>query len=637
MIKKILPLVWLAGLVLTGCASPSEQTVKDSSTSSNTIVQDIHSYAQPQQAIVKHLSWEAQVDFDSRTITAVARLDIEAAQKVQELILDTKDLHIDRITLGEQEELTTFQVGAYNQHMGSPLNIKIKPRTKRVNVYYKTSSNAEALQWLSPEQTAGKKQPFLFTQSQAILARSWVPIQDSPGIRFTYDATVQVPSQLMAVMSAENPTQKNESGIYKFKMDQPIPAYLLALSVGDLAFAPIGSRTGVYAEPSEIEAAAYEFAELDKMLAAAEELYGPYRWERYDLLVLPPSFPFGGMENPRLTFATPTILTGDRSLTSLVAHELAHSWSGNLVTNATWNDFWLNEGFTVYFENRIMEAIYGKDYAEMLAVLGRQDLEETLDQMKADNQYADTKLYLNLEGRSPDDGVTSIAYEKGYYFLRYLEEQVGREKWDAFLRQYFSENAFKTMTTEAFLTYLNTHLLEPNKLTAEELGLNKWIYEEGLPETMPQVSSVRFEQVEQALTKWRAGTPATQLNTSEWSSHEWLHFIRNLPQELSQQQMAALDSAFGFTNSGNAEILAAWFMHAIAHNYEAAYPAMDRFLNEVGRRKFLVPIYRKMAETEAGKAQALDIYGRARSNYHFVSTSSIDKILGYKEQAGQNR
>lgn len=636
MITKILPMACLAGFLFAGCTSPGEQTVNESATSNN-IVQDIHSYAQPQQAIVKHLSWDAQVDFESRTITAVARLDIEAAQKAEELVLDTKNLTIDRVTLGEQEELTTFQEGAYNEHMGSALKIKIRPKTTRVNVYYTTSSRAEALQWLAPEQTAGKQQPFLFTQSQAILARSWVPIQDSPGIRFTYDATVQVPPQLLALMSAENPTQKNESGTYKFKMDQPIPAYLLALSVGDLEFSPIGPRTGVYAEPSVIKEAAYEFAEVDQMLAAAEALYGPYRWERYDLLVLPPSFPFGGMENPRLTFATPTILAGDRSLTSLVAHELAHSWSGNLVTNATWNDFWLNEGFTVYFELRIMEAMYGSDYSEMLAVLGRQTLEETLAQLKADNQWADTRLHLNLEGRNPDDGVTSIAYEKGYFFLRYLEDQVGRQKWDAFLRQYFNENAFQTMTTEAFLSYLDTHLLKPNNLNADELGLNKWIYEEGLPDTMPQITASRFQQVEQALQKWQAGTPAAQLDTQEWSSHEWLHFIRMLPEDLSQQQMAALDASFDFTNSGNSEILAAWFMHAIAHNYETAYPAMDRFLNKVGRRKFLVPIYRKMAETTAGKARALDIYSRARSNYHFVSVSSIDKILDYKAPAQQNR
>jgi leukotriene-A4 hydrolase len=630
---RFLLFIGLAGILGAGCTSRSEQSTQEPTTTKP--VKDTHSYAQPELAVVNHLRWEATVDFDKKEIRAVARLDISAENKVKELILDTKELQIERVTLGEQEELTTFSMGVYNQHMGSALKINIRPKTQRVNVYYKTGPGAEALQWLSPEQTAGKQYPFLFTQSQAILARSWVPIQDSPGIRFTYEATVQVPAQLMALMSAENPMQRNESGTYKFTMDQPIPAYLLALAVGDLEFAPISARTGVYAEPSMIKESAYEFAELDNMLVAAEELYGPYRWDRYDLIVLPPSFPFGGMENPRLTFATPTILTGDRSLTSLVAHELAHSWSGNLVTNATWNDFWLNEGFTVYFERRIMEAMYGNDYAEMLAVLGKQDLIGAIAQLKADNQAADTRLYLNLEGRSPDDAVTDVAYEKGYFLLRYLEEQVGRPTWDAFLRKYFSENAFKSMTTEAFLGYLSANLLEPNKLTASALGLDQWIYEEGLPHTMPAVSSVRFQQVEAALEKWKAGTPPQQLDTQNWSSHEWIHFVRNLPQDLTQQQLAELDAAFGFTNSGNAEILSVWFIHAIAHTYEPAYPAIDRFLTNVGRRKFLVPIYRKLAETKEGKQQALDIYRRARTNYHFVSSNSIDKIVGYTQKEQQ--
>ncbi|AHM61451.1 aminopeptidase N [Flammeovirgaceae bacterium 311] len=629
MILRMLSLACIAAIVTTSCAGPSEQTANEPTTSK--VVQDIHSHARPDQAVVKHLNWDAKIDFGKKEIEAVARLDIEATRGTNELILDSKGLEIERVTLGEQEEMGTFEIGAFNEHMGSPLKIKIKPNTKRVNVYYKTGPDAEALQWLAPEQTAGKEHPFLFTQSQAILARSWVPIQDSPGIRFTYEATVQVPPALMALMSAENPTRRNVSGIYKFKMDQPIPAYLLALSVGDLEFSSISARTGVYAEPSMIKESAYEFAELDKMLVAAEELYGPYRWERYDLIVLPPSFPFGGMENPRLTFATPTILAGDRSLTSLVAHELAHSWSGNLVTNATWNDFWLNEGFTVYFERRIMESLYGKDYADMLAVLGRHDLEETVALLKQENKAADTKLYLSLEGRSPDDGMTDVAYEKGYFLLRYLEDQVGREKWDAFLREYFDKNAFSTMTTEAFLTYLSDNLLKPNNLSADELGLERWVYEEGLPDSMPVVTSERFQQVEQALEQWRGGTPASQLDTNDWSSHEWLHFIRNLPETLSQQQLTELDAAFGFTNSGNSEILAAWFIHAIAHDYEPAYAALDRFLNKVGRRKFLAPIYRKLAETEKGKELALNIYRRARTNYHFVSVSSIDKIVGYKE------
>ena len=317
---------------------------------------DKHTYAKP-DALITHLDWDATVDFGNKTITGIASFNIRTSQEASEIVLDTKDLDVSKVTVDGSQDPVQYSLGDPHQHMGQALRIPITPQTQTIQVYYQTRQGAEALQWLEPVQTAGKTHPFLFTQSQAILARSWIPIQDSPGIRFTYSAKVKVPSDLLALMSAENPTEMNQTGEYTFQMNQPIPAYLMALAVGNVTFSPVGERTGVYAEPSEIEGAVYEFGEMEDMLIAAEGLYGPYKWERYDLIILPPSFPFGGMENPRLTFATPTIIAGDRSLTSLVAHELAHSWSGNLVTNKTWNDFWLNEGFTSYFENRIMEAV----------------------------------------------------------------------------------------------------------------------------------------------------------------------------------------------------------------------------------------------------------------------------------------
>lgn len=591
---------------------------------------DIHTYAKPEEAVVKHLHWDAKVNFEQQQIEATATLDIETAKGAEFLILDTKNLNIKKVSLGEDEKTAEYEIGEKDKNLGSALTIKITPETEKVKIYYSTGKGAEALQWLSPTQTAGKNNPFLFTQSQAILARSWVPVQDSPGIRFTYSAKVEVPKQLLALMSAENPVQKNDTGIYNFIMEQPIPAYLMALAVGDLVFSPIGPRTGVYAEPAVIKEAAYEFAELDEMLAAAENLYGPYQWERYDLIVLPPSFPFGGMENPRLTFATPTILAGDRSLTSLVAHELAHSWSGNLVTNATWNDFWLNEGFTVYFERRIMEAMYGPGYAEMLAELGYQDLKETVAELTAEGKEEDTRLQINLEGRNPDDGVTDVAYEKGYFFLRHLEGLVGREKFDTFLKEYFKSNAFETMTTEGFVQYLHKNLLEPENVEITEQTYQAWIFEPGLPESMPEVNSERFNEVERQLEAWQNGTPPEKLEVKEWSSHEWLHFIRNLPESTSAEQLKELDRAFGFTNSGNSEILAGWFMHAIAREYEPAYPALREFLISAGRRKFLMPLYKKLMETPKGAEMARNIYETARPNYHFVSVNSIDKLLTHK-------
>src|SRR4051794_5824957 len=369
-------------------------------------MRDIHSFSRPDEASIKHLALDLTVDFDRQQLSGTARLDLDN-RGARELVLDTNGLTVAKVTADGAP--AAFTLGDPVKYLGQALTIGITAETKSVSIDYTTSPDAAAVQWLSPEQTAGGKHPFLFTQSQAILARTWVPCQDSPGVRMTYEATVRVPRGLLAVMSAENPTETSADGVYRFRMPQPIPSYLLALSVGDLAFRPLGRNSGVYAEKPVVEAAAYELADTQKMIDAAEQLYGPYRWGQYDILVLPPSFPFGGMENPRLTFATPTILAGDRSLVSLVAHELAHSWSGNLVTNATWNDFWLNEGFTVYFERRIMEAVYGRDYSEMLARLGMQDLEQVVEELGPASR--DTHLLLDLTGRDPDDAANKLAYE----------------------------------------------------------------------------------------------------------------------------------------------------------------------------------------------------------------------------------
>ena len=428
-------------------------------------------------------------------------------------------------------------------------------------------------------------------------------------------------------MSATNPQGKNESGTYRFEMNQPIPSYLLALSVGDVEFKAVSERSGIYAEHSVLEAATWEFIDLERMIAGAEALYGAYPWERYDVIVLPPSFPFGGMENPRLTFATPTILAGDRSLTSLIAHELAHSWSGNLVTNATWNDFWLNEGFTVYFEHRIMEKLYGRDYAEMLAVLALQDLTETVATLKSEGKYKDTRLKLNLEGRNPDEGVTDIAYNKGYFFLRCIEEQYGRDTFDSFLKEYFSTNAFKAMDTDSFIIFIRNYFSTNFGIALEESNFNAWIFQEGVPMNCPQPVSKNFSKVDSILLQWVRTKTLTKSEAAEWSTHEWLHFLKNLPDQLSIDQMKALDSFGNFTASGNAEITTLWMTKVIQHHYLPAYQKLEEFLIHTGRRKFLSPLYHELIKTEEGKRWAIKIYAKARPNYHFVATNTFDTLV----------
>ena len=592
-------------------------------------VPDPHSYAGISPTRVRHLVLDLTVSFAARTLAGTATWHLaQPAGAADTLVLDARGLAIEAVAAGPCAGDTTlaWDLGTDDPVLGQALRITLPPGAAAVTIRYRTGPDAAALQWLAPGQTAGTE-PFLFTQSQAILARTWLPCQDSPGIRFTYEATVHVPPHLLALMSAENPQGLNPSGTYCFRMAQSIPAYLMALAVGDLAFAPLSGRTGVYAEPATLAAATYEFGDLEQMVATAEQLYGPYRWERYDLLVLPPSFPFGGMENPRLTFVTPTILAGDRSLTSLVAHELAHSWSGNLITNATWDDFWLNEGFTVYFERRIMEQLYGRPYADMLQVLGRAALARTITELGPTS--SDTHLRLHLAGRDPDDGLTEIAYEKGCALLLALEARVGRPRLDAFIKEYFARFNFQTMDTDTFVAYLRTALLNAMPDLEAAVELAAWIDGPGLPVTAVSVAAARFAAVDGALAQLATGTAPAALApaTAGWGSHEWVHFLSGLPPTLAADSLRTLDDVFHFTASGNAELLAAWFPHTVRAGYGSANAALENFLLRVGRRKFIVPLYQALLATAGGPVRARQLYAAARPNYHAVATTTLDALL----------
>lgn len=579
------------------------------------LAKDPHSFSHPNDVRVKHLSWNANVDFKTKTIQASATYDIEHLSDTNRIVFDMKGLNIQKVLIDGKP--TIFEIGEEREYLGAPLSVVIDSTTKQVTIDYSTPEGAEALLWVDGEK------PFLFTQSQAILARTWLPCQDSPGLRITYDAKVTVPSDLMALMSAENPTTLSKDGVYSFKMEQPIPTYLMALAVGDIRFKAIGDRTGVYAVPSVIDAAAYEFEDMQKMLVAAEKLYGDYVWGRYDVLVLPAAFPFGGMENPRITFATPTIIAGDKSLVSLIAHELAHSWSGNLVTNSTWNDFWLNEGFTVYFEERIMEEVFGREYSEMLAQLSRRELDATIAEIGAVNQK-DTWLKLELEGRNPDDAMTDIAYNKGYFFLRLCEETIGREKWDAFLKKYFTEHAFQVMDTEQFLEYFKKNLASEN--IEQKININDWVYAPGIPANIPTVQSDRMERVKATASEWSAGKKKTnQIVWNDWSYQEKVYFLNEI-EVSSVDRMKELDKAFSISKTNNNEVLFSWLMRSVKIKYTEAYPKLEEFLTSVGRRKFVAPLYEELVATSQVDL-AKQIYTKARPSYHAVTTETIDKLL----------
>jgi len=603
-------------------------------------VRDVHSYARPEIARVTHVDLDLTTDFATKTVSGAATLTVTAQSGATEIILDVRNLDIRGVRDAAGAPLQ-FTLGADDPIMGQPMTVRFPAfaagETRKIRIDYASRPDSAALQWLTPAQTAGGQKPYMFSQGQAILTRTWVPTQDSPGIRQTYSARIVTPADLKAVMSAEMLTPDGEAAgpnqkAWRFKMDLPVPPYLIAVGVGDVAFGAIDERTGVWTEPKNLARDVWELEPTARMVDEAETLYGPYRWGRYDLLVLPPAFPFGGMENPRLTFATPTIVAGDRSLVSLVAHELAHSWSGNLVTNATWDDFWLNEGFTSYFENRIMEAIYGRELAVQEQALAWQGLQDDLKDMAP----ADTHLHLNLAGRDPDDGMNSIAYDKGAAFLRTIEETAGRERFDAWLRGYFDRNAFRPMTDERFLTDLREHLIKGDAALESSLQLNAWIYGPGIPSNAKAPVSHAFEPVDAAAQAFYiAKGPVSAVPWKDWNTQQRQRFLSWRPTAgtsadwLTPAQLADLESTLKLKDEGNAELVFAWLQIAVAHRYQPAVPTLEHFLTSQGRRKFVLPLFVSLWGEDAwGRDLARRIYAEARPLYHPVTFNSVDAVVG---------
>ncbi len=629
-----------AAMTMPGADAPvTPVTATTTATAPVDYVRDIHSYARPEIARVVHVALDLAADFEAKTLSGSAALDITAEPGADHIILDVRNLEIQSVSDAAGAPLR-FGTGASDPIMGQPLTVHFPAfaagERRRIVIRYATRPDAAALQWLTPAQTAGGQKPYMFSQGQAILTRTWIPTQDSPGIRQTWDARIVAPAALKVVMSAEAVGAPEAAGpgrmATRFRMTNPVPPYLIAIGVGDVAFQAIDERTGVWTEPSMLHAAHDELVPTGDMVDAAEQLYGPYRWGRYDLLVLPPSFPFGGMENPRLTFATPTIIAGDRSLVSLVAHELAHSWSGNLVTNATWADFWLNEGFTVYFENRIMEAVEGRERALMLQSLGWGDLQSTL----ADLPPADTRLKLDLAGRDPDDGMTDIAYEKGAAFLTTIERIVGRERFDAWLKGYFERNAFRPMTTERFLEDIRTHLVTTRDLE-DRLMMDAWIYQPGMPSNWVPPVSDAFTPVDAAARAFFADKgPASAIPWAGWSTQERQRFLAWRPAGLADgadwltpAQLADLEATLKLREEGNAELVHAWLQIAVQHRYGPAVPTLEKFLTTQGRRKFVLPLFTSLwAEGDWGRPIATRIYAGARPGYHPVTSGSVDAVVG---------
>jgi aminopeptidase N len=588
---------------------------------------DTATFAKPLEARVTHVALDLGVDFDATRIAGTATLDIQRRPDARRIILDDNGLEIESVTDGSKNPLP-YKVGNKDPNLGAPLVIGLRPDTKRLIITYKSAPNAAALLWLTPQQTAGKKSPFLFSQGESIANRSWIPTQDSPGIRQSWEATIRVPAGMTAVMSApriEQPITQGGESVFNFRMDHSVAPYMIAIAVGDLAFKPLGPRTGVWAEPATLNAAAKEFSDTEKMVSAAEKLYGPYRWGRYDVLVLPPSFPFGGMENPTMTFLTPTIIAGDKSLVSVVAHELAHSWSGNLATNATWNDFWLNEGMTTYAERRIVEELYGKKTAAEQVSLGIDAMNKAVADAGGPTS-PDTRLHLDLKGRHPDEGLTDVAYEKGAAFMRTIESNVGRARFDAWLKGWFARHAFQPVTSAMFLADIRQNLIKGDKALENKLMLDRWVYQPGVPANMVRPAADTFAEQDKAAAAFASGASPPK-EWTRWTTDERLRFLNRLPRKLPKDRLDLLQSSFNLNGSTNAEVRFAWLDLAVDNRYDPAVPSLQQFLAAQGRGKFVRPLFKALAkDSQWGLPIARRVYPAARPLYHPMVTKDLDKL-----------
>jgi leukotriene-A4 hydrolase len=581
---------------------------------------DPHSYADPQQGKITHVDFLFGIDFDSQTLQV--RADYTLDQRVSgSLFLDTRDLQIERIYSNGKE--IAWDIDQHDPILGQRLHLHGLQGISNFTIEHRTSPNASALQWLSSEQTSGQRHPFLYSQCQALHARSIFPCQDTPSIRLTYSAQVEVRSPLIAVLAAAMLGMEENGDIKRFQFDmpQPIPSYLFGLAAGDLAFRDLGPRTGIYAEPDVIEAAAWEFAENELILEQAEKLYGPYDWDRYDILILPPAFPYGGMENPRLTFMSPTYIVGDRSLTPIVTHELSHAWTGNLVTNATWEDFWLNEGWTTYAERRITEALEGYDRAQLRTAIDRNVLWEDLNRFGMDADP--TCLRFSMKGIDPDIVFSTIPYHKGCAFLTLLEETAGRPAFDEFTRKYIETHRFQSITTDAFISFLKQELPQ----VADRVDLQRWIFEPGLPEDAPAIRSPLYDEVMAKVEEFQRGIRPSKEDISGWLSTQLTLFLRLLPEDISADDCRYIESLFNLKQSHNPTHLTYFYILAIRGGYREVLPRVEQFLATVGRQFLVSRIYRAMIQANWTRDQARAIFERCRPRYHSVTANFVENVF----------
>ena len=607
------------------------------------------------KVVSQHLNLSA--DFSKKELSGtctytLARADAKSTASIKHLILDVRTLVINSVTVNSTAAKFSLKKSVNEDAFGFGLHIPLDAikdwsakSQNTVTVDYHTTPQSEAIQWLSASQTLGKKHPYLFTQCQAIHARSLLPCQDTPAVKSSYSATITTPAPLRALMSAVNDESKSTQDSSKgtntwgFKQAIPVPSYLIALAIGNLKSKSVGKVCAVWSEPEILDECAKEFEDTEKFLESAESFLIPYQWGRYDLLILPPSFPYGGMENPCLTFVTPTLLAGDKSLVDVIAHEAAHSWSGNLVTNCSWEHFWLNEGFTMYVQRRILahfenDAKYDQRVKEQEfdALVDLKALKENVYDFGVDHEF--TKLIPDLTGKDPDDAFSSVPYEKGYNFLFYLKGLVGGYKvMDGFLKAYFTKFKFQCITSgdmkDFFLSYFAKTV---SKEKLDSIDWDGWMFKPGMPLVKNQFDTSISSMVNKLTTQWTEGNweACSDKDIAKWTTMAKMYFLQQLQEVdggFSHSVLGQMDKLYSFTATRNAEIRYRWLNLCLINDYKPVYGEVVKFISEQGRMKFVRPLYKALAKAKGGEKLAKDTFNKVKDSYHLITSKMVHKDL----------
>ena len=578
------------------------------------------------------------VDFDNKKVDGEVTISFKALEDGEVIILDTKSLIIKSIKDNTGNELD-FKLDNYYRLESHGVPLKIykeysKDDTFDITIEYSTTKDCMAIDWLEPEQTSGGKYPFMYSQCQSILCREMLPIQDTPAVKMPVQISITVPEELIGLAAGlfveEINNGNNKTFIYA--LDIPIPSYLIAIAAGDIGSQNVSERCTIYAEKTVVEKAAWEFSDTEKFLKIAENYIGEYVWEQYNILVLPPSFPFGGMENPTLTFLTPSLIAGDKSLVSVVAHEISHSWTGNLVTNENWPDFWLNEGFTMFIERKILSSHKDKDMAKLDAMVGLSNLKADIIAFGESKSFS--SLEPNLLGRNPDDAFNKVPYEKGFNLLYYLENKVNNDDiFQKFMRSYidkFKKGVVKYMDFRTFFeTFIKNNVKDWEKIL-NDIDWDTWVFAPGFPPVENDFSNKYADEVDQAVKDFYENKLGDDFvkKFKDWFTllkQNFLNKIKESDIELSETQLEFLNEKLELIQGKyNVEVSCSYYLTVLYHGTLSTKfeESLVDFLGKHGRINYIRPLFSALARRN--KELAIKTLDKYRNFYHSIIIKYIE-------------